>query len=242
MLPICNRMGGNQFTFQGTSYHTSANSPVSPLYIHGDGWLEEWDLAERSDHAVTLALYHEASNVSPFTYSAQQIIALEAACLHMTLSVTNKGAKAMPFGFGFHPFFPRSNDMTVMFKSSGHWENNVDMLPKTWTPSAGEMDFNSARHLPERRIDNCFMGWDGRAEIIWPAQDMALRIEADDIFKTCQVYAPQNQAFFCFEPMTHLANGLSQKDYPGFKILQPDETLSERVKFHVYDRAYSAAR
>ena len=240
MVPLCNRMSNNHFDFEGRPYHAAQNSPVDPLYIHGDGWLSDWHIKRQSSGSACLSFEHIATERAPFTYAAEQDITLEASHLTLRLSVTNKGERAMPFGFGLHPYFPRTADMTLGFASTGHWENNAANLPQIWTPSAGEMDFNKPRGLPDRLIDNCFMDWDGYAQIIWPNQDMALQIKADDIFKTCQIYAPQNQPFFCFEPMSHMADGLSRPDYSGFKILSPGETLSGRVDFHVKDSLTAA--
>lgn len=242
MVPICNRMGNNQFSFRGETYYAAANSPEDSLYIHGDGWVSDWTLTHHSRQAATLEFQHKADMKAPFSYAAKQAVTLEGATLRIALSVTNKGPKALPFGMGLHPYFPRSSDMTVRFTSNGYWENDGANLPQTWTLPNGEMDFHHPRSLPDRFIDNCFAGWDGYAEIIWPKNDMALIIEADDIYQSCQIYAPQDQSFFCFEPMTHMANGLSRNSYPGFKVLQPEETLSADVAFHVKDHLYSAAR
>ncbi len=242
MVPLCNRIGGNQFNFDGEAYYCCANSSIDPLYIHGDGWLSEWDVLRRSHQTAVLEFKQPANKLTPFAYIARQEITLEGNALKITLSVTNIGRKALPFGFGLHPYFPRSPAMTINFDSQGYWDNNDSNLPDIWVPSNGIMDFNLPRRLPGRLIDNCFAGWNHDVLMTWPEYDMAVSLRADNIFQYCQIFAPQDQPYFCFEPMSHKAGGLNEVNHPGFITLGPQETLSGNVSFNIHPNLHSAAR
>ena len=74
-----------------------------PHYLHGDGWTGEWSVVEAGETTVRLGLDH-AGGGTPYAYRAEQGFALDGAVLTLSLSVTNRGPSALPFGLGWHPF------------------------------------------------------------------------------------------------------------------------------------------
>ena len=89
--------------------------------------------------------------------------------------------------------------LTVVLENSAH-------LPAGELPVRAREDWNFAtlRALPRPWINNAFIGWDGRAKIVWPDRALSLEIAAEPPISTYIVYSPAFDAdFFCFEPVTH---------------------------------------
>jgi len=80
-------------------------------------------------------------------------------------------------------------------------------------------------------MDNCFSGWDSYGEIGLGPVNIA--IEASPAFTHLQVYTPENEDFFCVEPVTHRPDAINTPN--AMTALEPGETLSGSVTFRVSD-------
>lgn len=232
MLPLCNRVGGNGFAFQGADYTLAPNSS-DPLYLHGDGWLADWSVAAHCPDQVQLDLHHRGDG--PFAYHASQHIALHDNRLTLRLSITNDGAAPMPFGLGFHPYFPRQG-ATACFNADAWWQAGAGHLPvNRQSPVPEAVDFSTPRPLPDRTQNNAYETWDGGASIHWPAQGLSLDLQADPLFGALMLYAPDDDSsFFCLEPMTHLPNALNMPGQPGMQVLTQGQTLCGTITMTIH--------
>lgn len=202
LVPWSNRIGGGGFAWRGRHYTLADNMPGEPLPIHGDGWQRAWQVEEQGDTRLRLGLrsFHQP----PFDYRAELTYRLENDALEVALAVTHLGESPAPYGLGLHPWFPRSAAVSVDAAAEGVWEVDDVQLPTEWRRlSAGEpWDFSRGTTLPERKIDNLFTGWNGRALLRWPERGMALEVNADT--SRYLVFSPCEQAdFFCLEPVSH---------------------------------------
>jgi aldose 1-epimerase len=112
-----------------------------------------------------------------------------------------------------------------------------DRLPSSKAPVSlyPQWDFRERRGLPSEWINNAFLEWDGRADIVWRDRKLALEIEADASLAVYIVYSPSAEAdFFCFEPVTHPVDAHNLAGGPqanGLVILQPQASLSATCRF-----------
>jgi aldose 1-epimerase len=70
--------------------------------------------------------------------------------LHASLTVINRAAIALPFGLGFHPWFPRT-PTTMLRASATHVEQQDEEYLPTKVIVVGErpdFDFRKSAHLP----------------------------------------------------------------------------------------------
>lgn len=118
LVPFANRVSGNRFVWQGREYQLQPNVEWDAHYLHGDGWLGEWQCVSRSDDSLCL-VYEHLSGV--YHYRVSQAFHLTADTLTVTLAVTNQGAETLPFGTGWHPYFPLSPQTRVQAQASGYW-------------------------------------------------------------------------------------------------------------------------
>lgn len=236
LLPFGNRIRGNQFRFEGQDYRLDPNVAWDRHVLHGDGWLADWQIEEVGANKVVLSFGQRQCPSTPYIYDAQQVVTLAEGCMHLDMSVTNRGAETLPFGIGWHPFFPSSARMTLQASTESYWGEDEDFLPTRRMDLPEELDFQTPRPLPSRWINNDFEGWDGRARIDWPERGLAIRIEADALFRHVFLFRPDTDFdptyrndFFCFEPMSHRADGHSAADGGGLRPLTTGETLSGRI-------------
>ena len=100
------------------------------------------------------------------------------------------------------------------------------------------MDFSSYAGIPGHWINNGFDGWDGLAEIRWPEKNMGVSIRGGNpftdyfVFNSDRSFEPEFQDdYFCFEPMTHTANGHKMGDgFGGLSLLAPGESLETALE------------
>lgn len=237
MVPVCNRVEGNGFSFRGRTYRLAPNAN-DPLYIHGDGWLGAWRVAGHEADEVRLAFDKAVADRSPYAYCAEQTIRVEGARLELRLGVTNRAAEPMPFGLGFHPYFPRTAQTTLQAAASEWWTEGDGSLPGERRPVSGAVDFSNAQRLPESRLNNGFEGWDGKARILWPEIGLGADIAASSNLGRYMIYAPtETPDFFCFEPMSHTPNALAHADddLAGLRVLAPGERLEVSMTISVFE-------
>ncbi|RVR94255.1 aldose 1-epimerase, partial [Citrobacter freundii] len=122
-------------------------------YLHGDGWLGQWQCVSRSEDSLCL-VYEHRSGV--YHYRVSQAFHLTADTLTVTLSVTNQGTETLPFGTGWHPYW-----------LAGEF---CEQLPQ-------ELDFNQLAPLPHQWVNNGFAGWNGQARIEQPQEGYAIIME-----------------------------------------------------------------
>jgi len=226
LVPIGNRVEGNGFELRGKRYRFQPNTG-EPSYIHGDGWLADWNVDEVAPAHVKLTLEQLWPARSPHIYRAVQTVAIDGATVRLELSVTNRGKESLPFGVGFHPYFPRTEATRLMAAAETWWTEHEGCLPGVRTPIPASADFSTSRRFPRRRLNNCFEGWSGLARIVWPEAGLAADIAADPVFSRYMLYAPEEDtSFFCLEPMSHAPNALMLAGPAALHMLASGETLS----------------
>jgi aldose 1-epimerase len=235
LVPWSNRISGGGFRFAGQFFPLEPNLPGEPCPIHGNGFSSPWSVERLESNSAELSL--RSDGPGPFRYEARAAYALTAGALTMRLSVRNLGAEPLPFGLGFHPWIVREPETRLEARAARVMLETRDHLPAGEAPVASrpEWNFASQRALPASWINNAFLGWDGRAGVLWPDRKLALDVTADPPLSTFIVYSPGAEAgFFCFEPVTHPVDAHNLPGGPranGLMILAPQEAMSATCRF-----------
>ncbi|WP_454819288.1 aldose epimerase family protein [Labrys neptuniae] len=156
--------------------------------------------------------------------------------------MTNTGRIDLPFGIGFHPFFPLTPQTTLLAPATAWWTERDAHLPGSRGALVSDVDFSTARRLPDRRLNNCFEGWNGSARIVWPERHFGVDIAADSMLDRYMLFAPNGKRdFFCLEPMSHSPNALQhfETEPMGLALLSPGDSLRAGFAMTVFD--WSAA-
>jgi aldose 1-epimerase len=239
LVPWSNRISGRGFSFGGKFHSLRSNFPGEPCPIHGDGWLSSWSVASSDDRSVRLE--HDAEGPGPYRYSASLEYVLAADEMTIRLVATNRAPIALPFGLGFHPWLPRTPTTLLMAPAKSVWLEDARHLPTERVAIANrpDWDFSSFRSLPPDWINSGFVGWGGRATILWEDRALALDVEAQPPLAFYIVYSPSAEAqFFCFEPVSHAIDAHNLPPGPeehGLVVLKPGTTLGVECTFRVRD-------
>ncbi|MBY5740690.1 aldose 1-epimerase [Rhizobium leguminosarum] len=235
LVPFGNRVKDNKFSFKGSDYHFRPNTDWDKHYLHGEGWQADWSIGRRTPTSVELVFAHEGQG-TPYEYQARQRFALDEQGLTMTLAVENRGQRSLPFGLGWHPYFPMTPKTTLLAPARKFWTEVEGWLPGRQTEIPKELDFSSPAPLPQHWVNNGFEDWSGEALINWPERNTSLHLTADAIFKHAFVFVSDTtfdtsfkRDYFCFEPMSHLANGHNMPDLGGLKVLKSGEAISGSI-------------
>ena len=197
--------------------------PGEAFPIHGDGFQKPWRVVSSSPTMAELALDH--GSIGPYRYAARLRYALDEGALAATIEVENRAAIRLPYGLGFHPWFPRHPGTTLHAKAARVWLEDERHLPTGVVPVASrpQWDFSRPSLLPAAWVNNGFDGWDRRAEIAQPGDGVALSIEASPELGVYILYSPSPDAgFFCFEPVSHVVDA---HHGGGLTVLEPGATM-----------------
>ena len=226
LAPFSNRISGGGFAFRGAFHEVSPNLDGEPFPIHGDAFQRNWEIVAADQTSALLRLPN--GQIGPYCYRAEVCYSLSDGDLHAELSMTNTGPE-LPFGGGFHPWFPREPVTRLTFSAEAVWLEDRQHLPTELISLSRnpEWQFGDGSALPESFINNAFTEWDGQARIEQPDLGIAVSIRAESPLDTAIVYSPDASAdFFCFEPVSHAVDAVNQPGYPGLVTLAPNETLS----------------
>jgi aldose 1-epimerase len=232
MVPYANRIAGNAFEFGGRTWRFEPNNPPERFNVHGTGWHSPWS-AHRSADGVQLSLDHNKAG-EVYSYRATQTFVLTTAGLHVTLTLTNTGAVAMPFGFGLHPWFMRDPDVELAFRATHFFMEGPEGVATERLATPPELDFSQSRGLPDSWRNNDYGGWDGASEIRFPSRRLGLRIEADPVFGHLMLYADPGRPYFCVEPQSNAPCAFNRPDAGdtmGTIVLAPGETVKGTIGF-----------
>lgn len=230
LAPFSNRLSAGGFAHPAGTFHKIApNLAGEPCPIHGDAFQREWDLVDRTETRARLVL--PAGAIGPFRYRAEVGYDLTETGLCIELKMINRGP-SLPFGGGFHPWFPRLDNTRLRFDAQGIGLEDSRHLPAGWIAmdQRPDWDFRGGGPLPEGWINNAFTGWDGTATIRQPGLGLTIDIAAPPPLDTAIVFSPGSDAdFFCFEPVSHEVDAHNRPGLPGLKVLDEGEALDLRL-------------
>ena len=188
--------------------------------LHGVGWINPWRVTAQTDVMADCEFaYVPKPGGFPFGFLARQTFSLGDDGLSIRLSLTNTDSTAIPAGLGMHPFFPRTRETQLQFLATRCWIPPGENTRGREEAISAALGFASPRALPAETTDCSFIGWPGDAS--FRGSDGITSLESDA--PILHLYAPQDQNFFCLEPITHLPGEFGQM------ILVPGETLSQRL-------------
>lgn len=230
LVPFSNRVTGGGITVDGTFYPMAPNR-ADPTPIHGNGWMHEWATREHSAQAIELTVESRHKHDYPWDYNATQRYSLGDDSMTMRLEVEHVGDKPMPYGLAFHPFLLRGDNPKgprLQFKADGYWAAEADCICREHVAGMpAEWDFNTLRAIGDCKIDNNLSGWDGLMRM--ERDDIDVRIDwqttAPAHLSTSILFCPENQPFFCFEPITHITDAFNRPGMPGLRMLNKGERM-----------------
>jgi galactose mutarotase-like enzyme len=187
--------------------------PGGPIDI-----LRPWSVAHAGPRVASLTLAE--GQIGPWRYAAALTVGLRNGALALALHIRNRSGRRLPFGGGFHPWFPRYPTTRLALAAKWLWLEDERHLPLRHLPIADvpDLDFRRSRPLPVAWVNNAFTGWDRNAEI--QQSGLSLQLTASKALTTAVIYSPGACAtFFCVEPVSHPVDAHNLPGTPGLTEL-----------------------
>ena len=238
LFPFSGRINEGRFDWHGRRIQLDPNFEPEPHAIHGQAWLAPWSVDAITTDAAQLS-YRHTPGKWPWAYRAVQRFALVEDGLNLDLELENLSAENMPAGLGWHPYFPRRSDAKLTANVSGIWDAREGMIPEELSPLGPENDLNTPRRVNDLRLDNAFAAHAANADIAWPSAGLQVSIQSSDILSHLVVYVPENQAYFCVEPVSHAPDAVNSVYGPyvtGLKVISPGDTLHARISLKISEK------
>ena len=234
LVPYVNRIRGGCFTFRGRTVRLSPNMAGDPSPLHGQGWLNPWQLETIGPSNATLAYRHQPGEW-PWAYEARQQFSLDEEGLSLRLTCRNASGEPMPCGLGVHPYFPCGPETRIDTHVDCAWTVDKNVLPVAKVRAEGRYDLKD-RHVCGQDLDNGFGGWGGEARMSDPDWPYDLRLSSPEA-KFFQLYSPPEGGIFVAEPVTHANAALNapEADWPelGMRALEPGEEMRLDMRLDV---------
>jgi len=230
LAPFSNRISGG-FDWEGEHHALPPNLPPEPFAIHGDAFQRRWQVAAREASGVALTLADGA--FGPWRYEGRLRYVLTPYALEASLTLTNRAGRTLPYGLGFHPWFPRSPETRIAFRATGVWHEDARHLPAGTHPQplADEWRFDTPRPLPAGWINNAFEGWESVLTVVQGGGAVPVTLRAVAPMSTLILFSPGREAdFFCAEPVSHPVDAHNLPGRPGLIALAPGRSLTAAMQ------------
>ena len=150
---------------------------------------------------------------------------LAEGTLEVSTKAANLSAKPMQVVVGFNPYFmlpdvPRS-EASLHIPARQHVETDSRLVA---TGELTPVDLPAWVSLKTHTFDDGYTDLmresNGRAVFALKAGSKEIEVVYGPHYQVAVIYAPPNQPFVCFEPMTAITNGLNLAHYGKYKELQ----------------------
>jgi aldose 1-epimerase len=233
LVPYGSRIRDARFLFCGREVLETPAEGEGRHALHGHGWRRDWRVVERGDDRLVLEYDHEP-DAWPWLYRVRQSFALSPEGLEIILELENRSEALMPAGLGFHPYFPRTPEVSVTATTTGVWLTDAEIMPTERTAVPPGWELSAGRRVADVVLDNVFTGWSGDAVVTWPERAARLTLSATQpLLSFLVVYTPRERDFFCIEPASHCTDALNLAREgvaeTGLRVLAPSVRRAARL-------------
>lgn len=245
LMPYCNRIRDGRFRFEGEMIDLPSGTGQLRHALHGHAWRRPWTVEARTENSLTLHFLHEPDTGHdvarggkgwPFRYEARQQIVLDDTALSVRLWARNLAARPMPFGFGHHPYYPRTPGTRIAARVRAMWEIDAEVLPVSLNAHPAVDALQAGLVLDDFDLDNNFSGWRREALIEWPQHARRLMLRASAPLDFFVLFSPPDIPYFCAEPVSNTTDwlnlthaGAAERIDVGGTVLAPGETVEAQL-------------
>lgn len=222
MLPFANRIDGAKFSFQGVDYTIPLNRPQQACAIHGHARDVPWTLVEQTDTSITFEVRFQRDD-TPYDFTARQTFKVDGNRVCIEAWVRNESAHTLPYGFGFHPWFPMNEDTELQFVAGKTFPSDDRTFPVDVIDVPLELDFSSAHRIrPRAEIDSHYSEWASRETvIIQPSLGYLLKVSGAGALTNVHIFIPEHNTAFCVEPVTHVTDVVNRRQFAEYGDMTP---------------------
>jgi aldose 1-epimerase len=250
LFPFPNRIRDGRFTWEGKEYQLPTNDPSGKNAIHGFVCHKPWRvIAEGTDtDAAWVTAEFVASRDAPETlplWPADYRIALtyrfQGHTLDILAEIANPGARDLPWGLGYHPYFDLSlfggAAANVTVRAEQIWEL-IDCLPTgQQLPVNSSHDLRGGKRHESLKLDDVYTRLTGsdamRSVGLLRDGKRRLELHASDNFREIVAFTPPHRRAICLEPYTCVTDAINLQQQgidAGWRVLNPGRSEQARVK------------
>lgn len=231
LAPWSNRIRNARFAFGGEDIRLKPQSDAIPHTMHGFSHQRPWTVTEHGATALTMRYRHEP-DAWPWAFEAVQRLTLDTTGLTIEIAVGNLSGRAMPVGFGVHPFFKVAQGDLIRFSCERQWLSDETGCGVRAQDLEGDA---RRRETPQgtAAVTDYFAGFGGVASIT-RADGSRIVIETGGPLDHVIFHVPAGGAYACVEPVSHVADAFnlaaSGVAGSGARTLGPGESISAIVR------------
>ncbi|ODS01333.1 hypothetical protein AUC68_00215 [Methyloceanibacter methanicus] len=239
LFPFANRLADFRYEVAGRGVTLPPQSLVlrydeNGLPMHGLMWPHlSWEVIGTSDSTVSARLnwsHPQGLAVFPYPCLLSMSASLEPGSLTIETALSATGDIDVPVSFGFHPYFGFDADRAdwrIRLPRMRHLTLDARQIPTgTSVPFPGLDDL-----LRTRSFDDGFALLEPSATLSIGYGGHQISVDLLEGYTHAQVYAPHDQNYIAFEPMTAPANALISRD--GLRLVSPGDTFGATFRICV---------
>lgn len=208
LFPTFGRMEAETYRWNGTDYH---------MAIHGFAHTSVWNVESHNDHTLVLVLNGPVNGCYPFSFLVRLTFCVENGHLVIRQDYENRGSEAMPYAFGFHPYFLL--DKLENARVHALADARIDFSSgKMISFGQGTVALTEPENAPE--VGAALAGLKSPVVLEIPAEHRKLTMEFSPDFPQLVLWHPKNAAFLCVEPINGSPNGFNTGNH---LVLAPGE-------------------
>ena len=245
LIPYSNRIAGARLHLPEGEVALQAHPDSLPHTLHGNAQAQAWTLVAAGATTATLVLDSPPSPAWPWHYEARMQLALSPDRLRVDLVLRNSDAtRTMPAGLGLHPYLPHRPDAVLAYRAGTVWDATADFVATAARAPRAAEDHSRGATLPPGGLTRYVGDWKGRATVELP-EGARLHLHADEAVGHLVVHRPDNNAYLCLEPVSHVADGFNLAargvDGTGARMLAPGASMQAWVEFQLLPATQEAA-
>jgi galactose mutarotase-like enzyme len=193
-----------------------------------------WELLERTGaeadradvgHVHARLAWHSPKLLAifPYRHTVEFHARLAGARLTITTTVRADGGCAVPVSFGFHPYLTIGGTDRIGWRVELPVADRL-LLDERMIPTAPGGPLEPLRFaLSDGNWDDALTGLDPGATFAVSAAARRIELRFEEGYSQAQIYAPPQDGFICFEPMTAPTNALiTHRELP---VISPSEAF-----------------
>jgi aldose 1-epimerase len=251
LYPTPNKVRNGEFRWEGADYRQCRGG--KPVLEHGLVHTEAWEAAgpAADDSGARLEAWLDFSEGGvlcksfPFPHRLGLSFLLTAEGITVTYSITNRGSRLLPFGFGLHPYFAKlsADDNTrVSLPANAVMDTTSDLLPtgRLEKVRGTIYDLRAPVAVNALDMDHVFtrLQRGKHARVQHHGIGLCIDLEATPDFTHLVLYTPRREKYFCLENQTCStdAHNLYDRGFAGesgLKIVKPGAVHKGSVSYTV---------
>lgn len=242
LFPFPNRLRDGHYTWDGREYLFPINNADTGNAIHGFARGETFEVVRveltTEDASIACRLDYDGRHAGyPFPCTLDLVFSISNRNdFSVSFFLKNRHDKAIPAGFGWHPYFrlaERADDHTLQLPPCEKIGIDDRMIP-TGARSAFP-DFETEKKLAATSLDNCFRATS--AHLLYrlhlsAAGRRLMLVASEASFPFFQIFTPPHRQSVALEPMTCNVDAFRNGD--GLVSVPPggDWTAAFRIEYY----------